>query len=263
MSSMCCCSAGVSGCGAWADSVTPAPNTVERSSSFPAKRDFGLTCRAKSWKRAPRPIQRFSPVLGYARPTSCHAGGTKGEGKGVFWKKTSLNVCLLRLKACGLAASGQRRSRYGRPAGVGSPGGLTYDQLGFYLDNALGMFAADFLQQHRGRGCAHLHQGLTDRGEAGDEVRGDGEIVETDDGDIPGHFQPAIMESSNGADGRDVVEADNRGEVAVAHHHLLYAGVTQFGRVQEFFEPNDVAFRHRQLQQLGHAHQGAPPAGGV
>ena len=122
------------------------------------------------------------------------------------------------------------------------------------------MFAANFLQQKARGGGAHLPEGLADGGEAGDEAGGDGYVVEANDGDVCRDMQAAFVEGANGAKGGDVVEANYRGEVPMAHKQLLDAGVAE---LRMTFQADGVAFGHGHLEQAGHANKSAPAAARV
>lgn len=72
-------------------------------------------------------------------------------------------------------------------------------------------------------------EGLADGGERGDLVGGGLNVVEADDGDILGDPEAGFVEGANGSHGRDIVEAEDRGEGAAAGDELADAWITDLG----------------------------------
>ena len=87
--------------------------------------------------------------------------------------------------------------------------GFEHDRLGIRLVRRL-----DAPQQQLCGDLAHSPQRLADGGQAGRVVHGAGDVVEADDGDVAGAGQASIHDGTHRAQRSNVVEAENRGEVA-------------------------------------------------
>src|SRR6202012_2354473 len=118
----------------------------------------------------------------------------------------------------------------------GWPRRLANDEFRIDTDGVRLTLARELLEQRRRGKFAHRLQGLANRSEAGNVVVGGLNVVEADDGEILRNTKTAIVQCANGADRRDVVEADDGGEVAAAHQQLLRAGIAEFGRLHVFLE---------------------------
>jgi len=68
--------------------------------------------------------------------------------------------------------------------------------------------AVDNVEQHRGRGPAFVHQGLSNRGES-NQV-GDRRVVETDHRDVFGDADTPVRQDTNRRSGVDIRRCDNR-----------------------------------------------------
>ena len=75
---------------------------------------------------------------------------------------------------------------------------------------------ADALQQDLRAAFAHLEQRLPHRGQRRRGIGGRQNIVESHHRHVPGNREARILQCANGADGRDVVEAEDGREVAAA-----------------------------------------------
>ena len=70
-----------------------------------------------------------------------------------------------------------------------------------------------FFQQRTGGEGAHVLQRLPDGRQTGNDVGGGLNVVEAEDRDVFGDFETSIVKRADAADGGDVVEAEQGGEV--------------------------------------------------
>src|SRR6516165_10611912 len=80
----------------------------------------------------------------------------------------------------------------------------------------------DAIEQYPCAALSHLKQRLPHGGERWGGVSGGLDVVKADDRDVARHAQARILEGANGADGSDVVKAENRGEVASLFKQRLH-----------------------------------------
>ena len=117
------------------------------------------------------------------------------------------------------------------------------------------------LFQHRTRReRAHVLQGLTNRGQARDDVCGSLDVVESQDGHVRRNLQSCIMQCSYAADGGDVVETKNRREISAAQQQLVDSRIAKFGCVQVFVQLDGQVFGNVKRKRSGHLQDRLPSA---
>lgn len=118
----------------------------------------------------------------------------------------------------------------------------------------------DLLQRGLRGQDAHGAERLADGGEAGVLERGGLHVVEADDRDIAWHMEAGFAQGTNGADGGDVVEGEERGEGLLARQEALGGEIAGLVCGLVAFELGDEQGVHRQAGQL-HSVADAGPAG--
>ena len=86
------------------------------------------------------------------------------------------------------------------------------------------------VQQHLRALAAHLAQRLAHRGDARLLIRGADDVVESHNRDVFGNPQSRIVDGANHADGGDVVEAEDRREVASPRQQFTHRLVSHLRR---------------------------------
>ena len=104
---------------------------------------------------------------------------------------------------------------------------------------------------------------MTDSGEARGLVGGRGDVVEADDGDVFGAAEAGVRDGADGADGGDVVEAEDGGEVAGAGEEVAYDGIAEFRGPGVGFEIDAELGVDGDADTFGHGEDAIPAEVGV
>lgn len=118
-----------------------------------------------------------------------------------------------------------------RLCGLGAGGGFTNDELGCEPDGVGERLVGslDALDEKLSGSASHLVQWLADGGKPRIGVLGDEDVVEADDGDVPGAGEAGVFNGPYGADRGGVVEAEDRGEVVGSEEEVPDRRVAKFG----------------------------------
>src|SRR6185437_409144 len=145
------------------------------------------------------------------------------------------------LGTMGIDASGALAVAFG----VGRAGGLANHKFRMNRNKVRkSSLAADALQQDAGSGGAHLSERLANRGEAGIVECGALDVVKSYDGDVRGDLQTAVHEGANGADGGNVVVAEQCGKVCAALQQFVGGLEPKFRRGDAEFEADNKFGRY-------------------
>src|SRR3984885_1739178 len=121
--------------------------------------------------------------------------------------------------------------RQRRASGRGPGGGLPNDKFRFHdhLWSVRRLGMVDSIQQCFGARLTHGPEGLADGGEAGNAEGRAEHVVEADHGNVLRHLEPGFVQGADGAEGSDIVECKERGEIPGTRQQRLYRAVPQGG----------------------------------
>jgi len=121
---------------------------------------------------------------------------------------------------------------------------FAYDEFGVYLDDVGKFFVGELFEQGACGESAHLLEWLADGCQAGNDVRGGLDVVEAKDRDVVGNLEAGVVHGSYAADGGDIVETEDGGEVSAAQEELVNSRVAKGRGVDVFVELDDEIVRH-------------------
>lgn len=108
---------------------------------------------------------------------------------------------------------------------------LANDELRLDLYKVLCGFASEFLEKEQGGGLAHLLQGLPDRRQARN-LKGRGlDVVEAENRNILGYSKPGLVQGTDTAHRRDIVEAEHGGKVPATLDELANTWIANLWRL--------------------------------
>ena len=126
-----------------------------------------------------------------------------------------------------------------------------------------GGLPSDALKQDASRGGAHLRERLANRGETRVVKCSVLNVVEANDGNICWNLEAVVHEGANGTDGRNVVVANERGEIGSALEEFVGRLESKLGCRDAELEFDDEFGRDGQFEIAGNGHEAAPAIIGV
>src|SRR5579871_2432515 len=126
-----------------------------------------------------------------------------------------------------------------------------------------GGLTADALQENARGYAAHLIEWLANGGETGIVEGSALDVVEAYDGNVGRNLQAMIHAGANSADGGDVVEADDGGEIEAALQQFVGRLIAEFGRRYHQPEFHSVVGRHGELKLASNSHEAVPAIIGI
>ena len=126
-----------------------------------------------------------------------------------------------------------------------------------------GGLATDALQEDAGSGGAYLRERLANCGEARVVKCSALNVVEANDGNVCRNLEAVVHEGANGADGRNVVVANERGEIGSALEEFVGWLESKLGGGDAELEFDDELGWDGQFEIAGNGHEAAPAIVGV